>query len=400
MARVIALPDATVVIVARNAETTIARAVRSAQAQEAAEIVLADDWSSDGTVDLALAADSRIRVIRPVEHRTVGFARQVGLEAVRTPFGIWLDADDELLPGRVERLVTALGRQQADAATDAVELVDGRSGLRRAVLAIPAFLHRDPRLTRLFERNYLPAPGPIGFRTESALQIGYDPALQGSEDMDFLLRSVAARVRWCLVDEIGYRQHAYSGSLSRDLTNQRQMYRRCLLKHRYAGVRTLMDEAGWPPIVTAWALVSMAVFRDEYDQALAFVSEAESFGTDVSIVAEPGGPCPLPEGWRTAFFRGTLAVLTGHSSEAVQSLERAEAWCQTAEGANNLGVALWRVGEKDRARICLASAADRRPGYADARVNLDLTEPDRITTHPLRRDASRTDYPGSSHLVI
>ncbi len=395
MASVSTPAGCTIVIAARNAAATIARAVHSAQAQPAAEIVLVDDWSSDDTAETALAVEPRIRVVRPVEHRTLGFARQAGLEAVRSPFGLWLDADDELLPGRMTRLVSAIEQQEADAATDAVELVDSTGHAAPVVLNIPSFLRRDPRLTRLFERNYLPAPGPIGFRTGSALRIGYDPALHGSEDMDFLLRSIAAGARWCLVDEVGYRQHAHAGSLSRNLPNQREMYRRCLIKHAYETVRTLMTGAGWPAAVTAWSLASMAIFRKEYDRALALVFEAAR-GTDETAIAEPAGPCPLPEGWRKAFFTGTLALLMDRARDAVPLFERAEAIAPTAEGANNLGIALARVGEPARARSWFALAAIREPAYADASTNLDATTPDRITTHPLRRHAFRYDYQDST----
>jgi glycosyltransferase involved in cell wall biosynthesis len=384
--------DITVTIVARNAEATVARAVRSARAEHPSEILLVDDWSSDATVERAREADRSMRVIRPIEHRTLGLARQTGLDAVTTPFGVWLDADDEFLPGRVARLIGALQADRTDAATDSVELVDEAGGAARPVV-IPAFLRRDPRLTRLFERNYLPAPGPIAFRTDSIRQLGYDVDLHGSEDVDLLLRSVARGTRWSLLDAIGYRQHSRAGSLSRDLRNQRDMYRRALLKHGYADIRALMLGAGWSSAVAAWALASAAIFRLDFEEADRFVMEAAERGERDETVIEPDGPCPLPEAWRYAFHRGTIALLRDRPSDAVAWLQRAEACRPTPEAANNLGMALWRDGRRNDSRAWFEEARRRRPGYVDALVNADALEPGRITTHPLRRDRSRDDYP-------
>src|SRR5678809_1020905 len=91
--------SATILIAARNAATTIGRAVRSACAQGDYSILLIDDHSTDATAEVARREAPALHVVCPPHHGMLGFTRQFGLEQVRTPYALWLDADDELLPG-------------------------------------------------------------------------------------------------------------------------------------------------------------------------------------------------------------------------------------------------------------------------------------------------------------
>ena len=186
--------------------------------------------------------------------------------------------------------------------------------------------------------------------------------------------------------------YAYPTSVSRQLDNQRAMYRKVLRKHSYADVRRLLEGAGASPRVIVWSLVSLAIFREELDAALAFVDGAAHLIDDPRLVDEPDGPCPMPEGWRVAFSRGTLHAVRGEFPAARPALDTAHALSAEPDSANNLGVALAQSGEMSNARECFAFALRARPDYLDARLNLESPSPNRITTHPLRRVRARADY--------
>ncbi len=80
---------ATIVIAARNAASTIERAVRSAILQKNCPIILVDDFSSDDTVDRAKEAGGRrLTVVRPPEHRSLGLTRQTAVLAFQFGDGL------------------------------------------------------------------------------------------------------------------------------------------------------------------------------------------------------------------------------------------------------------------------------------------------------------------------
>ena len=126
--------------------------------------------------------------------------------------------------------------------------------------------------------------------------------------------------------------------------------------------------------------------------ALEFVSQAESLVSDSNEILEPSGPCPMPEGWRVAFFRGSAMLMTESWPQAEFWLDQAERLQPTAEGANNLGVVTARKGKRPQAQRLFMRSLDRFPEYSDARANRDAEMPSRITLHPLRREPTRGDY--------
>lgn len=95
-----------VVIPAHNVADRLTKAARSALDQaETLEVILVEDGSVDGTLDVcrALAAsDERVRVVRHDDHGNHGAAasRNLGLRHVRAPYVAFLDADDWYLPNR------------------------------------------------------------------------------------------------------------------------------------------------------------------------------------------------------------------------------------------------------------------------------------------------------------
>ena len=388
----------TILIVARNAARTIARAVASCLPEEGCPILLVDDGSTDGTGAVARAtAGARLTVVRLDAPHGVSQARQRALDETRTRFAAWLDADDEWIPGRAGRLLRLLesGHQLA---TEAIDLHDGPSGAWLRRLDVPPFITASGGAVRLFERNYLPGDTQVAFEADCVRRAGgYDPLVQGPESHDVLLRALRLGARLGCGDAAGYRMYAYPGSVSRNLSRQRAALALALRKHPYSEIRRLYVEAGLAARIAAWALVIVAQYRDEPQEALRFLDDASPDGADGDEIIEPDGPWPFSERWRRAFHRGTILLsIGGRDAEAVEQLSCAEALEPTAEGANNLGVALARMGATARALDLFAAAESRFPGYLDARLNGTSAAPQRVTTHPLRRTASRSEYPNCS----
>lgn len=384
----------TIMIAARNAAATIERAVRSCIGESRVPLLLIDDHSTDDTVARArAAANGNLRVISAPDPGGVPIARQAGLDAVDTEFATWLDADDEWVPGRMPGMIAAL-EGGCDVVVDSFDLLDGTTGTWLRRLSAPAFLQLPNGCVRLFERNFLPGDSPVGFRVSAFRDAGgYDASVYGPESYDLLLRTIARGARFSWHETVGYRIYAYPGSVSRNIPRQRAALATALRKHSYESVRALYSAAGYSSRIAAWALFSMALFRNEPEAALRVLDETSPAASNPDEVLEPEGPWPFRESWRQSFGRGVaLLLLGGRDADARDAFLRAELIEPTAEGANNLGVALARTGSWDEARAAWHSAEARFPGYADPRQNAAAECPSAITTHPLRRHSSRTDY--------
>ncbi|MEU9136874.1 glycosyltransferase [Streptomyces sp. NPDC048404] len=103
----------TVVIPAYNAATTIGKALQSAvnQTYELVEVIVVDDASTDGTIEVVAnfaGHNPRVRVLRRKENSGgVGAPRNWGIAQAAGRWVMFLDADDELPPRACERLVAA-----------------------------------------------------------------------------------------------------------------------------------------------------------------------------------------------------------------------------------------------------------------------------------------------------
>jgi tetratricopeptide (TPR) repeat protein len=304
---------------------------------------------------------------------TIGRARQVGLEAVRTDFGMWLNADDELLPGRAARLITRLDGEGADLAFDEIDLHDGVNGAFVRRIEIPSFLGGRRQIVRLFERNYLPAPGVPAFRTATARRIGFDQALHGSEEFDFLLRAIVADAGVVLVRQVGYRQFAYPATLAKNSENQLSTTREALRKHDPAVVQQLFVRAGYQERTIAWGMVAFLTLRGDFALALAWVER-------------------LPPGSRREFHRGTLLAALGRHAEALDPLQQAYDEAGVPELLNNFGVVLAALGRTAEATTLFGDALREFPDYRDASANLRSDRPTRLTLLPLRRASTVSEY--------
>lgn len=388
--------ETTIAIVARNAAKTIQRAVLSAINQENSHVLLVDDASTDNTASLAKkAGGDNIKIIRLSEHKTLGFARKTSLDAIKTPYGSLLDGDDELYPGRIKRLISTLKTDGTDLVMDSLDLYDGLTEKFIKTLNIPHFIKFAKNPIRMLERNYLPGLGQLTFRTDFLKKINYNPAVDFSEDIDILVRSVYNGATFSFIDDIGYRMYSYPGSVSRQLDVLKKNYGERLKQFEYSHVIELFLKNGYEKIFAHWGVLIMAIFREEYSTALNFLNNELLPASNSQAILEPNGPEPYPENFRWHFYSGTLQALLNNPVEAKKNLEQALSIQERADAWNNLGVTYRLLNNENKAINSFNKALSFFPEYRDATINLATPKSLTLTTHLLRKFPSRTNYADS-----
>ena len=185
------MTQVSVVIPAYNAENTIAETVDSvlSQTQDAVEVIVVDDGSSDTTAERAQRDDS-VTVIR-TPNRGVSAARNEGIERARGRFVAFLDADDLWEPGKLKRQVEVLDRTP-----DAVMCVSGSRllGEGGATLeTLTPWASDDPPRDLLLHSMVLGHVISVLIRRDQLAQIGgFDSRFSQCADWDFFLRATAA----------------------------------------------------------------------------------------------------------------------------------------------------------------------------------------------------------------
>ena len=122
-----------VVIATYNVASCISRAIASAQTQTVgpAEIIVADDCSTDGTVEVVARladGDPRIRLLTSERNTGPGAARNRAIASTDADWIAVLDGDDAWKPHRLERLLEVATREDCAIVADNYTRFDDFSG--------------------------------------------------------------------------------------------------------------------------------------------------------------------------------------------------------------------------------------------------------------------------------
>lgn len=191
-------PEVSVVIPARNEEGYVLGALASIAAQtwpvERLEALVVDNGSTDGTVERVqgfMAAETAlaVRLIRePIAG--VSRAKNRGAQAARGHWLIFLDADSQMAPDLVERVVE---RGRSGYAAGSIRVVaDSQDQVDRAFFGLMEFgkdLFKVQAQMFFCERELFIRLG------------GFDQDLHLAEDREFLQRMKRAGVRMCQLTE-------------------------------------------------------------------------------------------------------------------------------------------------------------------------------------------------------
>ncbi|MDE8667364.1 glycosyltransferase family 2 protein [Pseudarthrobacter sp. H3Y2-7] len=211
-------PRTTVILPAYNAAGFLERAVRSVMAQTDPdfELVIVDDHSTDGTLDLARRLEEEfenLTVIALPSNAGVSAARNAGLDAARGSWISFIDSDDQYLPAFLETM-------HAATAPDVDLVVGGRivvqpdgTETRNGSRALGEF--DGAEACRLAMCDQLtPFPWDKLYRRELFSKVRFAEGAARFEDMavNVILHSLSRRVR--SIDTPVYRYYIMDASLT------------------------------------------------------------------------------------------------------------------------------------------------------------------------------------------
>ena len=215
-------PAISVLLPARNAASTLGRALESIRAQTFGdfEVLVVDDGSTDDTrahLEAAARTDARFRVLGTTGVGLVS-ALNLALTHARAPLIARMDADDESLPTRFERSLSALENPTLTGVGTGVEIVRDDRPPSPNLVAYGAWLSSLTSTEKLFADRFVESPlchPSVMLRTEPLRAVGGWQDGPFPEDWQLWLRLLESGHRLRCVGETLHRWSDHDRRLTR-----------------------------------------------------------------------------------------------------------------------------------------------------------------------------------------
>ena len=177
-----------VVIPLYNKEASIAQSLKSVLSQEYDdfEVVIVDDGSTDGSVGVVEAInDPRIRLIKQ-ENGGPSKARNTGVKNAKGEWILFLDADDEFLPGALEYFAKNINKHN-DTSFIFAPFYTSRCGNKTLACKYQEGVVENPYKEHFFGR-ILPRTGAFVCTRNLCIAEPFDENIRRFEDLEWLYR--------------------------------------------------------------------------------------------------------------------------------------------------------------------------------------------------------------------
>jgi len=215
-------PLVSIMMPAYNVGKYIGRAIESvlAQTYENLELIIVDDCSTDNTYEIAAGyKDPRIRILRHEQNMGVGPSRNDALSASTGQWVAVLDADDEWLPERLERLIKETDGREDLFLSDLVTMCFDRDGslILWRVIDYPGLI-TEGHTSILGVEDFLKV-GPMNLKPLFPMSVVRNFQLcfedfHVGEDIDFWAQLFRAGLKLKLIGETYYLYRLTPGSLT------------------------------------------------------------------------------------------------------------------------------------------------------------------------------------------
>lgn len=222
------MPRFSVVIACHNAQDTLPETLASLRAQthDDWEAILVDDGSTDGTASvlkLVARIDPRFRVVTQ-KNAGPSRARNVGVAAAKAEWIAFLDADDIWVPNKLDHVSTVIkATPQAAAIYGKIAFFDPATGEDTTTSSVT---EGTTSLAALLGENPVCTLSNLCVRQDALNEIGgFREDMRYSEDLEFLIRLVAAGKILTGTQTLLVRYRASYDGLSANLMQMHQGWR-------------------------------------------------------------------------------------------------------------------------------------------------------------------------------
>ena len=188
-------PLISVLIPAYNAERTIDRALRSIVIQNYTplEIIVVNDASQDATRELAAAfAHPDLRILDMPRNSGASAAMNAGLHVANGEFVAFLDADDEWLPGKLQKQVELIAAHPEMSFVSCGGLFISPAGEVTSEFGMDLPAKSDDAWRTLLAATHIAKPCVVARRTKLAEVGDFNERLAVAEDQDMWIRLAVA----------------------------------------------------------------------------------------------------------------------------------------------------------------------------------------------------------------
>lgn len=248
-------PFISIIIPVFNNAQDIRRCLKSVLRQtfDDIEVIVVDDGSSDGSIDTirSCATDhSRIRIFKEAHHG-VSSARNVGIEASRGEYIIFIDADDDIEEHYLHNLADKAKQSHADILLCGITRCFADGHTEGWELARKGIFSRKDFLKDLPSEQYERLQGIYGFVANKMVKreivnrfnLRFDATMSLMEDYSFFLDCYARCESFMCLSEMGYRYRIHDDHLREN--NPREVSYMQLIDVQTKCVELLKRETVW-----------------------------------------------------------------------------------------------------------------------------------------------------------
>ena len=293
-------PPVTILIPSYNRVGYLQETIASCLAQDYphCRVIVTDDGSTDGTVELVTGLETLgVGLVRG-PHTGAPENRNRGLSAVSTPYVLWTGDDDVLVHDVVSRRIDRLSQvPDADVIHGDIAICDAMLTPQNIIAGEDWSTRPEALVSALFQRNVMADGGSLISMAVYARAGFYDPAFPKGQDYHLWSRA-AASCKFVHDPGVGllWRWHGTNMGLGSGTNPYADAHRRIVLEMwtRYDR-RLLFPDIPWSTlsdaqfdIVGALAMAERLMREEAYPDALRFVQTALALGAGSEAEALAG----------------------------------------------------------------------------------------------------------------